>query len=473
MAPQEVSPAPRSAWALSAHVGGWATFALLLAACSTNAVLSASNDDGSPSDFGRGASDIPQDAGTSDAGTTLGGDAATEGQATQLRLMHGLVNLGRLRLCFDPDLVVDDPRTPADESTPGTEPPREVPLPEPFASGIQFREATGFFGASLPDSGALLLVDSPELLVDAGPAKDPYYDDGGLPHDASTALDGSADDDAAATEPIDGGATVDAGYDASSSNPCEGTPRAVLPLPLPPWWLPSADGDDAADAFGLTSSLAGSQRITLYGSGLLLTDAMLATRREAARAEYLAIEPEDLEGADIAGQTAVSDALAALGPRLLPAPATTAVARGVTLSVVHLIPDVAGDDGPGAIRLCMTVNKLEGSAVPPRGEPGVAFRARSTLFTELDASSSYRVRIFSASSFDQEAKGCATTSLEPVAEQTLAAGELVDRRAYTLVLSGAQGPDSLCAAEDAGAPPSPTGCAESYELEARIDLLED
>jgi hypothetical protein len=419
-----------------------------LSGCGASEDLAASQGDWTgDASFGNPAEEPDAGAGDGDSGD---GDGDGDGPTVRLRLLHGLINLPSLTVCYDPDLEADVPDTAVDEGRDGAAAPQFLGL-----TGV-FGTDTGFVELAPKSRGALTLHRPPPL----GPA----------PSDA-----GAADQD--------GGAS-DAGTDAPPGiedlcNP--ETRELVMPLPYDGRWL-DPDAPLALEAHGIASTLAAGATITLLASGVALDEAAMLARTNSVRDAYLAVHPGDSAGADAAAALTQARLEAELGPRVVPSLHQASQARPFALSFAHLVPDVpASSDGEqpaaeprsGALRLCTMLDDIEQPALPGPTAAGLPFRARVEVALPETTALRYTFRVFAADAFDLEAKDCAGTSLSPVAELTLSATQMQPGRSYTLAAVGAIAPDELCTPSEQDSL-ARAGCpAAAEELKARLVLLKD
>jgi hypothetical protein len=453
-------PAPRTGRAWRAALG-------LALGCSLGACADGFGDDyGSGAFVGDGSLGTPgapirDDAGTPDASDATATDTGFTGEGVRLRVHQGVLNLAHAQICHDPDLQLDDPNTDADESANGPLLPVALPLSD--AGSVGFGETTDYVLLPAMATGAITIhrASAPDAgtAPDAGAATDaaaPAVQDAGVASDAS--LDAAARDAAAASDA--------SGPDAAS--PCDlASLEAVLPLPTTSAWFAPEQSPDAAvdlERLGFITTAADGDSLTLFGSGLALDAAELARRSAAARQAYLAMDPDDPEGAEAEGRSHVRSLESSYGARFLLARGVAPAADRFALSLAHLVPDVpstptvkpgsdagtyAGDAGTGmdagsgALHLCVTVDQKESEP----GDGGLArfeFRSVSGLGNQFDPHASYRFRLFVEAEYQQGQSSCATTSLRPVARLDVDAGTFEPNRSYTLIATGAVAPASVC-----------------------------
>jgi hypothetical protein len=365
-------------------------------------------------DFGAEAPPFgAEDAGAADAALEAG---AAEGPAgPHLRLVHGIVNLGQLSLCYDPDRVLDDPATAKDETSPG--PKRPTFLVSAAALGT----VTPFVSFDRRATGALTLHEPPSLEPDAG-----------------------AD---AATLPAE--------------NCLEETLTTALALPAP-------QGVDAGA--GEPSRGLG----TIFASGLALDAARVEARAQAARAAYLSQHAGDESGAQAEARRTAAELMSTLGPQLTPGNAVPVASPGhLRLALGQLTPDVPSSDKSGGVRVCVTAGTLVTPVDPAQELSPIAFREQRPLSDAYPAGVDYHFRVFSASELDSASADCATTSLKPLAELTLSRRKLTAEHIYGLVLLGALNPVTVCSPLDESAVVR-AGCAlPTEELTVQLQLLTD
>jgi hypothetical protein len=146
------------------------------------------------------------------------------------------------------------------------------------------------------------------------------------------------------------------------------------------------------------------------------------------------------------------------------------------LHVAHLVHDVpsAQPNRPGALRLCVTEGTVERSVLPGRDSEGVPFRMRARLGQSFAAPLAYRFRFFARDAFDAENKGCATTSLAPVAQLEVDKGTFEAGGSYTLAVMGALSPEGLCFPKEQPPLVQP-GCTgrDPSSLVASVQVIDD
>jgi hypothetical protein len=438
------------------RLGLWLSLALFGAACS-NGNGNGGNGYVGETTFGSAPPGINLDAafeGNAEEGLAPNADS----NLVRLRVFHGVLNLPGTRFCHDPDYRVDDPHTVADERDPGAAPAQLLLASELDGGTLPLGVAEGYFKLDAQLSGAILVQRAP-IVSDAGA-------DGGLP----TNLLPDAGRDAGV--PASDAAVVDAAVD-----PCDpASLEAVVPFPLSPEWLqpprPVSDAgvDLSLDASamdggpsglapvaparrGFVTTLSGDAPLTLFGSGRSLDPKEIAARRSAARDAYLVQNPGAFADAEAAGRAHVAWLESTLGPRFFLSRGVTPVRNLVALSLVHLIPDVvpsldAGvprtpSDASGALHLCIRVGTNEFD-LPDAGAERIEFRNSVALSPMDPKPATYRFRLFVEADFVRTQASCGVTSLKPVAERVVPAGELVGGHSYTLVAWGARSASELC-----------------------------
>jgi hypothetical protein len=414
----------------SAHSSSWLRSWVALPLIAT---LACADTDGASApqsaDSGFGVPiEYPRDGGI-DSGFAL--DAAVEaGPTVRVRFVHSFPNIGRLTVCHDND----GPSGPS--------------LPYALALGTM---NAGFGGESaelvLPQLRTGALTFHREAFGARG--------DGGL----------------------DGGASDAGPIDLCSS----GTIEATVPLPIPQGWVDPLIARSAASgydpAFSLT--LSGAAPLTLLGSGLALSPSGLDQRAEQARNAWLSTHPGDTVGAAESAKKERERLEATFGPRaLIQAVPTHQGGQTFSLSMFHGIPnltdaDAGADTEAAAIRLCVKAMTAVRNAFPMVPTPGVPFRMRAPLGTELETRLAYTFRVFVQGDFDREKKDCASTGLRPVAEATFPAGRFLPGRSYTLALLGAISAPELCSASSRSF--IRPGCLPqtASDLAPRLEVLDD
>jgi hypothetical protein len=350
--------------------------------------------------FGTGAPSFGSDAGIDGGGGAPDAGTGSLGPTLRVRFLHAIPNTGALLVCHDPD---------------GPGPIAAQRLAEQ-AMVLRAEYGTRSATVSLPavTTGALSLHR--ELRTDAGPAG----------FDAGVRSDGGA-----------------------ASDPCdEGTREVSIALPI-------TDSPGDAGALALLPAIAGSEAITLLGTGVALDRGALDQRSGAEQALL---------------QTA-------FGARVLiqrdPVPLAP---QGFSLSVFHGVADVPSGNPQrlerevGALRLCITAGTRDSGALPRPPATGIPFRVRTPVGDGFDARVTYDFRVFTQGDFDSQSKDCATTSAMPVARASFS--KFQDGRAYTLALFGAIAPTALCSADEDSIA-RPTCQPSAAELGAKLVLLED
>lgn len=409
-----------------------------MSACSSE---KATNGAGASDGFGAGAEPF-SDAGSNDGDGENDGGAPPTGPATvRGRVLHGIPNLGLLRVCYAPGYVADDPYTEVDELNLG-----EL---ESLGLTVSFGSATTYSDVMSRRTGALTFHGPLPPSEDAGALTD---------EDPSTCA--------------------------------RETLEAVLPLPFSEALLGADSESDAGVGDGGTENglaalsvlptLESSRPVTLLGSGVALDRAGIDAYAEAAKQGFLADHPRDderEEGARLAAIRARVQLVTERGPLFVIAdePAVTPEKGAFALHVAHLMADVPGaDTRVGELRVCVTEGTVERPVLPVREMPGLRFRVRTLLGGNFAAPPIYRIRFFSRAEFDADDKGCAATSLAPIAQYTAARGTFKSGKSYTLAVVGSAAPTALCSPKESS-PWVRAGCAgrDPSAISAQVLLLPD
>jgi hypothetical protein len=436
----------------------WAVVAIApLAACSSGNDAASDRPSGG---FGEGGEPFP-DAGSGDNGGNNGdgtgsdaGNSPSSPSSVRGRFLHGIPNLGSLQVCHDPDYVADDPSTDAFELDAGPLPAESLRLSISFGRGLTYSDLMPYttgaltFHASVPEDAGALADDDPSACASPVDAVLP------LPfHKALLGLDAGVADGGVS----DGGARDGGARDAGSSDA----------------------STDALGELSLLPTLETTRPVTLLGSGVVLDEAGLAAQREKALQEYLNASPGDMKGATLAADRAVARIVAQRGPLFVIAEETAVVPEdgAVALHVVHLVADVPGADpriaGVGELRVCVTEDTVERPVLPVLEASGLRFRTRTLLGLNFYAPPAYRFRFFASAQFDAEGKGCATTSLPPIAKYVVDEGAFKSGASYTLAVLGSASPAALCSPKEISL--AKAGCAgrDPSEVAAHVLLLRD